>query len=224
MKHQPLGLAAGSLLVFPASGALIANNPFLPADGPYVSPIDAHAQFSGPGLVALLLQPEHIPFAGGAIRFDDGSGNEIEEFDSTLTGISRVLQSPVGPAPDAPFTLTGPVQTIVSGKTGNTTGTFDTEILSMDLTGTINLTIIQVPVLIRESPSLQSTGQTTITDIGGGQFRIDSFFDVFTELSIDNGVNWVPTVGSTRMVLVPEPSASLLAAIGLLMFLRKRRR
>jgi len=40
------------------------------------------------------------------------------------------------------------------------------------------------PIQVRESPTLQSTGQTTITDQGSGLVRIDSFFDVFTELSL----------------------------------------
>ena len=41
------------------------------------------------------------------------------------------------------------------------------------------------PILIREDPAQASVGQTTITDLGGGLYHIDSFFDVFTELSVD---------------------------------------
>lgn len=46
--------------------------------------------------------------------------------------------------------------------------------------------------MIRESPTLASTGQTTITDVGGGEFSITSFFDIFTELSVDGGQTWMP--------------------------------
>ena len=80
--------------------------------------------------------------------------------------------------------------------------------------------------MIRESPTLQSTGQTTITNIGGGLFKIDSFFDVFTELSIDGGATWMPsTTGPGHVTLVPEPASLSLLAAGLvgLAGLRRRR-
>src|SRR5438477_10706248 len=70
------------------------------------------------------------------------------------------------------------------------------------------------PFMIRESPTLASTGQTTITDIGGGLYHIDSFFDVFTELSLDDGQSWIPGVQGPAHVnlqpLEPEPSACAL--------------
>src|ERR1039458_8347577 len=53
---------------------------------------------------------------------------------------------------------------------------FDTEMLQLDLSvpggpsGTI---------MLRESPTLQSTGQTTVRPVAGG-YMISSFFDVFT--------------------------------------------
>ena len=102
---------------------------------------------------------------------------------------------------------------MVHGKVGNTTGTFDTEMLSLDLVGLIQ----GVPVRVRESPTLASTGQTTITDIGGGLFRIDSFFDVFTELSIDDGQTFTRSASSTHVELVPvpEPGSLFLMVLGL---------
>lgn len=139
-------------------------------------------------------------------RTDQGP-NEIEQFDSTVTG-----EASVGGGPFTPFTLTGPVSIEVFGKVGNVTGTFNTEMLSMDLSGTF----LGNPVMIRESPTLASTGQTTITDIGGGQFQISSFFDVFTELSIDNGQTWIPSTGDPHHVVlsVPEPGSFVLVGMG----------
>jgi hypothetical protein len=50
-------------------------------------------------------------------------------------------------------------------------------------------------------------------------YHIDSFFDVFTELSIDGGTTWIPKAGNrgTRVNLggVPEPSSVLLAMLAL---------
>jgi len=61
------------------------------------------------------------------------------------------------------------------------TGTLDTEMVSMDLTGNVS----GYPVTIRESPTLASLGQTVIADDGGGGRMVaDSFFDVFVELSV----------------------------------------
>jgi hypothetical protein len=71
--------------------------------------------------------------------------------------------------------------------------------------------------MIRESPTLASTGQTSIADLGGGLYRIDSFFDIFTELSVDGGSTWMPATSSVRMDLkmVPEPSSAALLLLGM---------
>ena len=97
------------------------------------------------------------------------------------------------------------------------TGTFDTELLSLSLTGTTGLSFTSV--LIRESPSRASLGQTKVTDLGGGNYQIDSFFDIFTELSLDGGVSWIPSTTTTRFDLVdrtvPVPAAIWLFLSGL---------
>ena len=69
--------------------------------------------------------------------------------------------------------------------------------------------------MIRESPTLASTGITTYQYIGG-PYHIDSFFDVFTELSIDGGQTW--TAGNAPLHLVgdvPEPSGTALALLAM---------
>jgi hypothetical protein len=99
---------------------------------------------------------------------------------------------------------------------------FDTEMLQLELTGGG----LPAGVRIRESPTISSTGQTNIADLGGGLYQIDSFFDVFTELSIDGGQTWVPSSGPLHLVGgLPEPSSAVLAAMGLAAFgwLRGRR-
>ncbi len=180
------------------SGTVVLPDPGLPpeSDPPDCDQIlsqyegqDVHALF--PGGVDLS-NPIHKCFQN-VVRTDDGSGNEIETFDSTLEG---QVDLGVGPVP---VTLSGPVEVVTFGKTGNTTGTFPTEIVSMSLTGDVG----GIPIEIRESPSLPSTGQTSITDLGGGLWQIDSFFDVFTELSVDGGPFQPQTNGPGRMVLVP---------------------
>jgi hypothetical protein len=96
--------------------------------------------------------------------------------------------------------------------------------LSMNLSGGS----LPPGAMIRESPTLPSLGQTTVTDIGGGLYQIDSFFDVFTELSLDGGQTWMPsTSGPGHVVLqpaVPEPTGVVLFALGLLGTAGLRRR
>jgi len=58
--------------------------------------------------------------------------------------------------------------------------------------------------MVRESPSVASTGRTTITTISGGQYRIESFYDVWLDISLDDGRTWHPAEGVVRMALSRE--------------------
>jgi hypothetical protein len=143
----------------------------------------------------------------------DFGDDEEEFFDAVLTG--DVFIPLMG---NFSVTLAGPVTTKTFGKMGHTTGTFSTEILSMALSGDIGGNT----VLIRESPTLSSLGTTSIAV--GNDYMIDSFFDVFTELSIDGGMTWIPQEESTRMNLTPEPATVCLLVLGSLAILPRRRR
>ncbi len=103
---------------------------------------------------------------------------------------------------------------ITRDRTLSTTGLFDAEIVSASLSGFSG----GLGITIRESPTLASTGQTDIIDLGGGMYHIDSFFDVFAELSIDGGSTWIAPGQSVRMTFtaVPLPPAVVLLAFGLL--------
>jgi hypothetical protein len=91
--------------------------------------------------------------------------------------------------------------------------------IAMSLTGVAGTQT----VMIRESPTLPSLGLTSIQPVGGGH-HIDSFFDVFTELSLDGGTSWIPNSapssygpdGSSHVDLVPEPASFLMTAMALI--------
>jgi len=136
--------------------------------------IDLHALFPG-GID--FANPIHKCFRNVQRTTDPATGDETESFESIVEG---TVDDGSGPQP---VVLTGPVTVVVRGKGGATTGSWDTEILSMSLSGDYG----GIPIEIRESPELTSPGGTTVTDNGDGQFVIDSFFDVFTELSISGG-------------------------------------
>lgn len=75
---------------------------------------------------------------------------------------------------------------------------FDTEMLSLSISGGT----LPAGVHIRESPTKQSMGRTSITNVPTG-YTIDSFFDIFTEVSLDGGANWSPSQSYARMILGP---------------------
>src|SRR5437667_7213015 len=73
---------------------------------------------------------------------------------------------------------------------------FDTEMLQLDLTG--------AGFILRESPTLQSKGQTTVRPVAGG-YMIGSFFDINTEISTDGGVSWTPAQAAAHVELRNDP-------------------
>jgi hypothetical protein len=102
--------------------------------------------------------------------------------------------------------------------------------ISMSLKGDVSTTFGTISVEIQESPSLPSPGETTIADLGGGLWEIDSFFDVFTERTLSGGpfasAFTLPSGDSARVTLqgaVPEPGTLALLGMGGLVLLCRRR-
>ncbi|MCX5684554.1 MAG: PEP-CTERM sorting domain-containing protein [Planctomycetota bacterium] len=114
---------------------------------------------------------------------------------------------------------------ITGGASGGGVRSFDTEMLSLNISGGT----LPAGVMIRESPTLASNGQHSITDLAVGTYQIDSFFDIFTELSVDGGASWMPAQGlqgpsAMHVVLTPEPATMTLLGLGGLVALIRRRR
>jgi hypothetical protein len=88
---------------------------------------------------------------------------------------------------------------------------FDTEMLSLNIGGGT----LPGGILIRESPTQASVGHANDTSLGGGQFKIDSFFDIFVELSIDGGNFWTPAGQPARLLLgTGNPTAARVSTWG----------
>ena len=216
-----LGMVVVMVALSPVSAVITTNDPSLPPLEPsgYLTADDVHNQYGNdPTVLEVLLERAIHKAILVELRQREANGLGEEEFFEYRLEVQnvRVNGADVGPA-----TLNGPVHTLVLGKDPtDTTGSWQTEMVSMSLSGNVGGNF----VMIRESPSLPSHGQTTVQDIGGGQFQIDSFFDVFTELSVDGGQNWVPSNQAARVTLMPEPASLALIAIGLLPMLRRWRR
>jgi hypothetical protein len=126
------------------------------------------------------------------------SGNQLQVIwsDGALQQADKV-EGPyidIDPQPTSPHTIS-PTEAkkffrVRAGQPGFTF--YDTELLQLDISGGG----LPQDMRLRESPTRQSTGKTAISPAPGGGFIIDSFFDVFTELSLDGGQSWTPSSGT----------------------------
>ena len=210
-----LGLLASGAVWAPEAGAgLHVPDPGLPpVTGEWVSDPDTQVLNYG-GVVTG--RDVHLFGFENIMRQDQGA-DELLTCDASLTAI---VTSYIPGNPTVLFQ--GPMEMLVLGKAGQTVGTFPALVLSLDADA------VGFPgVLLRESPTLASEGSVTITDLGGGTWTIDSFFDVFTDLSPDGGASWLPDLaaGTTghRLTLLPEPATLSLLALGGVALLRRRR-
>jgi hypothetical protein len=200
---------------------VITGSPAIPTQT-YESPTPVQFQPAlGPGQTITRFKPNNIVPANGqpgdlAIPPDPGGGAPFSGTASITGLIDLIINGVQYLAP-----IIGNI--FVNGLNNlPATTTFNTQMMQLDIAGG-NLPPGE---MLRVSPTISSTGQATITDIGGGQFRIDSFFDVFTELSLDGGQTWAPASGPLAMTSVPEPSSVALMATGgsLLALIAWRRR
>ena len=174
-------LATGVPLVDNAAWAgLVTNDPSLPpTDGEYRSPAPFGPEFFGPGVQILVQDIAYRALAAPPPLRTPVGPHEQEMFESSLTGMAIITIPSFGLFDlPVPLSLLGPSVWLVSG---NTTGPFTVEMVSVEFAGELILPppFGTMPIFLRESPSLPSMGQTVITDLGGGLYHIDSFFDVF---------------------------------------------
>jgi len=114
--------------------------------------------------------------------------------------------------------------------TGDTTGSWDTEIIAMSLTGPHPN---HGTIVIRESPTkqslgtqslgtqslgTQSLGTQSLSDVVNDIFQLDSSFDIWTEVSIDGGPFLEAADSFTLDItgVLPEPSSGVLGLAGIL--------
>jgi len=209
-RRFPAALTAGIIAllacVTTARASVVSATPTLPVLGvPYASSIGVGC-FPAVGACVV---PGTITLTSLVSSTFDSSGQNIvanASYVGTLTNLGGV---PIGPV-----NLSGTLEEEIFGRTSpSALGIWATELLALSLSGpvlghTLTLTL---------DSAVPSTGFSSITAEGGQavRFRIDSFFDVFVELSLDTIPPLSTTRGPLQLSLLPEPSTWLLLLGGI---------
>jgi hypothetical protein len=109
-----------------------------------------------------------------------------------------------------PGSASGTVQIMIANNNApyNGTTTYDTELQTMDLTGTTFFG----QFMLRKSPTKAALGKH-IVESGGPGFRIGGYFDVPVELSLNGGVSWTAADYPVRLRLGNPPCGANLEQI-----------
>lgn len=156
----------------------------------------------GAGMLVLCLGAVSTPAAASVILL--GSDYLTTHY-AFAPGIGELMGVPISPFDPADTIIRRKADCILDLALAGSNCSIGIEMVALSLRSVDNPS-----VLIRESPTLASTGQMTISSNGsgnGGTFA--SFFDIFVELSLDQGQNWTPeqmhTLSSTDGLWRTDP-------------------
>jgi hypothetical protein len=177
-----------------ALAAVITSTPTLPLLGVPYSSATGVGCFPTAGFC---IEAGSLTFTALSSNNFDMSGENLT-MQATYTGtLTDSSDHPLGPV-----TLTGSVEEEVLGRTFSTeTGSWNTKLLSLALSGPL-----QGHTLSLGLGASDSTGTDSIDPIGDGSFRIDSFFDVFVDLTLDSLPPLHATRGPVLLTLPPTPT------------------
>jgi hypothetical protein len=149
---------------------------------------------------ALLFCGTHGGFTSAAAPPATLGGTATSDYFATFQG-ELVLAPPLVAATEThPLAVqVHMVELITLADAQGDTRTLDTELATFELGGPT----APGGAMVRESPTLASTGRTTITAVSGGQYRIESYYDVWLEISTDGGATWDAAEAAVRMTLGP---------------------
>lgn len=147
-----------------------------------------------------------------AIKLEEGKDSATETYETTFKG----LVGKRGKGKDfKPFKLTGTLAKQFDKTPSN--GTFDTEIVALNLSGSIPKT--KDLVSVKKAKGIPSSG-AAIFDLSRQEpILVDSFFDVFFQLTIGNDPPILENGGESEvrytLAQAPEPASMALVVAGL---------
>ncbi len=173
-----------------------------PSNGEYLSTTPLIYNGSGltVGLSGLELTGLSAVNAGNNLPGNTPGNTSTEQFTSFFDVFVSING---GPAIESTGTGTETVTLTRVNGTGDT-GSFNTQLTALDLPGSV----AGHSAVLTADTSNPSVGSTTISNASGGDFRINSFFDIFTDLSIDGGALIPQANGPTVLTLEPAPDTS----------------
>ena len=219
-----------------AQVCIIGPNPDLPPQcfggNGYVSPNDVHMIIDGlPPGTTIRLDASHREFFNVTHGMGGSLGGEFEQFTSfvqlhmtgtgDLTGFNRLITIP-----------NVQVETHIGPRNpGDPVQSFDTTMFALQgqITGDPDFDLLRITA--GDSFGLPSPGHTTLTQLPGGNWNVDSFFDITYRIdfvgapgSVLGGMSG-STTGTIRMQAgIPEPATLALTSLGLLGFVGLARR
>jgi hypothetical protein len=212
------GVALAGALLGSAQASVFTPTASLPLIGiPYVSPPPGAGCFT---IASACVNPGPFIVTDVVSYMYTGGNQEIVadvDYDATLT-------PPMGTTIIGSVVLAGTVDMTVIGRTSNTeTGAFTVDLTDLTLSGPLSLPgepslngrTLMVG-LDTSNPSDTSSGTTTIA-ADGAAFKINSFFDVFVDITLDLPpplTSPSTSVGPILLVAVPEPSTWAMMLLG----------
>lgn len=208
-------VTVGIVLGGAVQASVFSSTPDLPpSSGEYVRTAGGTDCFASLGVCLVPGQPSGmIPISSTF----DASGQNVQFstlYTFTITDLNLVAFSA--------FSVLGTMTQQIIGRTGaSDTGSWDTAITQLNLTGPIDVNTATI-VLSSAPPS---TGHAEVTPVSGG-YEIENFFDVFAKLTRDGSDPVEVYLGSVHVELlaIPEPIPLAIMGLPLVAFGLMRRR
>jgi hypothetical protein len=191
--------AAGQDLAASQAPGVLVTATSLPAAGAYHG--GTHVFLDGR---ATLTCSSHGSFTSSVDPPRGPGTTTIADYFATFTG-ELSLKPPLVPSA-AVHPIAGRVhmtERIAFAERRGSVQVFDTEMVVVDLQGAG----MPENVMVRESPALGSSGRTTITTLARGRYRVESYYDVWLEISLDGGKSWNRAAAPVRMSIAPAAGA-----------------
>jgi hypothetical protein len=175
-----------------AKADFVSTTPGLPVIGVPLTSTTGVGCFAAAGVCAT---PGTLTLDSVVSMTFNPSGQDIVSNATYLGALTDLANNLIGPV-----TLTGTVEEEVLGRTASTqTGTWTNDLISLSLDGPVLGNTLTLGLDLSKT----SSGTTSIMPLADGTFRINSFFDVFVEITLDRTPPLTVDRGPLELVLSP---------------------